>query len=151
MTVAENVETFPQPREGNYHVTRFNALRHGLLSQYAVLPWEDGEEYRSLLDALIAGRPRSTLLKSWRASSGASGACAWAKPPRIIAPSDTQPTLLETPQKRRSSTGEGEGSTGEAIRATDEQTAADFANVKADQAMTEEALRMLTTADLGEI
>ena len=54
MTVTENVETFPQTREGNYQITRFNALRHGLLSQYAVLPWEDGEEYRSLLDALMA-------------------------------------------------------------------------------------------------
>ncbi len=34
MTVAENVETLPQPRGGNYEVARFNALRHGLLSQY---------------------------------------------------------------------------------------------------------------------
>jgi hypothetical protein len=39
MTVAENVETLPQPRGGNYEVARFNALRHGLLSQYTVLPW----------------------------------------------------------------------------------------------------------------
>jgi hypothetical protein len=40
MTVAKNVETLLQPRGGNYEVARFNALRYGVLSQYAVLPWK---------------------------------------------------------------------------------------------------------------
>jgi hypothetical protein len=35
-------------------VTRFNALRHGVLSRYTVLPWEDADEYRALLEALVA-------------------------------------------------------------------------------------------------
>jgi hypothetical protein len=35
-------------------VTRFNALRHGVLSRYTLLPWEDPDEYRRLLDALVA-------------------------------------------------------------------------------------------------
>jgi hypothetical protein len=39
---------------GGTEVTRFNALRHGLLSRYTVLPWEDGDEYHGLLDALVA-------------------------------------------------------------------------------------------------
>jgi len=34
--------------------TRFNALRHGVLSRYTVLPWEDEEEYRALVSALAA-------------------------------------------------------------------------------------------------
>ena len=34
-------------------VTRFNALRHGVLSRYTVLPWEDADEYRSVLEALV--------------------------------------------------------------------------------------------------
>lgn len=38
----------------SYEGTRFNALRHGVLSRYAVLPWEDAAEYRTLLDALVA-------------------------------------------------------------------------------------------------
>jgi hypothetical protein len=38
----------------SYEVTRFNALRHGVLSRYTVLPWEDEEEYCRLLDALVA-------------------------------------------------------------------------------------------------
>jgi hypothetical protein len=33
-------------------LTRFNALRHGVLSRYAVLPWEDADEYRALVAAL---------------------------------------------------------------------------------------------------
>jgi hypothetical protein len=37
-----------------YEITRFNALRHGVLSRYTVLPWEDQDEYCSLLDALVA-------------------------------------------------------------------------------------------------
>jgi hypothetical protein len=54
MSLAENVELLPQPPGGNYEVARFNALRHGVLSRHTVLPWEDGEEYRSLLEALVA-------------------------------------------------------------------------------------------------
>lgn len=54
MTVADNIETLPQSRTGDYEVARFNALRHGVLSQYTVLPWEDRNEYRALLEALIA-------------------------------------------------------------------------------------------------
>src|SRR3954470_18995973 len=35
-------------------ITRFNALRHGVLSRYTVLPWEDAGEYCALLAALVA-------------------------------------------------------------------------------------------------
>lgn len=52
--VAENVETLPQRRGGDYEIARFNALRHGVLSKYCVLPWEDGAEYEALLEALVA-------------------------------------------------------------------------------------------------
>src|SRR5438094_7382859 len=37
-----------------YEVTRFNALRHGVLSRYTVLPWEDADEYQALVAALVA-------------------------------------------------------------------------------------------------
>jgi hypothetical protein len=33
---------------------RFNALRHGLLSRFTVLPWEDEAEYEGVLKALVA-------------------------------------------------------------------------------------------------
>src|SRR3954469_13301768 len=35
-------------------MTRFNALRHGVLSRYTVLPWEEADEYDVLLAALVA-------------------------------------------------------------------------------------------------
>ena len=35
-------------------ITRFNALRHGVLSRYTVLPWEDEQEYRAVVSALVA-------------------------------------------------------------------------------------------------
>src|SRR5213076_3111663 len=35
-------------------ITRFNALRHGVLSRYTVLPWEDAGEYHTLVAALVA-------------------------------------------------------------------------------------------------
>ena len=34
-------------------LTRFNALRHGVLSRYTVLPWEDAGEYHALVAALV--------------------------------------------------------------------------------------------------
>lgn len=37
---------------GGTDITRFNALRHGVLSRYMVLPWEDADEYHTLVAAL---------------------------------------------------------------------------------------------------
>ena len=37
MSLAANVEKLPQTRGGNYEFARFNALRHGVLSQHTVL------------------------------------------------------------------------------------------------------------------
>jgi hypothetical protein len=34
-------------------ITRFNALRQGLLSRYTVLPWEDADEYQAIVTALV--------------------------------------------------------------------------------------------------
>jgi hypothetical protein len=39
---------------GGTEITRFNALRHGMLSRDTVLPWEDADEYRALVAALVA-------------------------------------------------------------------------------------------------
>jgi len=49
-------ETTPDlPAEtGGTDITRFNALRHGVLSRYTVLPWENADEYRALVAALTA-------------------------------------------------------------------------------------------------
>ena len=39
---------------GGTEITRFNALRHGVLSRYTVLPWEDAAEYGDLVASLVA-------------------------------------------------------------------------------------------------
>ena len=39
---------------GGAEITRFNALRHGVLSRYTVLPWEDAAEYRDLVASPVA-------------------------------------------------------------------------------------------------
>jgi len=44
-------------KAGNgYADSRFNATKHGILSRYTVLPWEDREEYENLHQALIEER-----------------------------------------------------------------------------------------------
>ncbi len=52
------MSAMPQPAaavpNASYEETRFNALHHGVLSRYAVLPWEDRGEYQALVDALVA-------------------------------------------------------------------------------------------------
>ena len=35
-------------------LTRFHALRHGVLSRYTVLPWENADEYHAIVAALVA-------------------------------------------------------------------------------------------------
>ncbi len=51
--MTDSTATLPSQSDG-YEVTRFNALTHGILSRYTVLPWEDAGEYEILLNALIA-------------------------------------------------------------------------------------------------
>jgi hypothetical protein len=41
-----------QVLDGGYDASRFNALRHGVLSAHTVLSWEDKAEYEALLSAL---------------------------------------------------------------------------------------------------
>lgn len=36
-----------------YAAVRFNAIKHGILSRYVVLPYEDADEFGRLLDALV--------------------------------------------------------------------------------------------------
>jgi hypothetical protein len=48
------LKSTPPAATGGTEVTRFNALRHGILSRYTVLPWEDADEYRATVDALVA-------------------------------------------------------------------------------------------------
>jgi hypothetical protein len=62
MTLDRDVEGPERQRFGDYEITRFNALRHGVLSRYTVLPWEDENEYRALVEALVVDhRPQGPI------------------------------------------------------------------------------------------
>jgi hypothetical protein len=47
-------KVLPPARQDNYGSSRFNALRHGLTSQYLILPGEDESAYNTLLEAVVA-------------------------------------------------------------------------------------------------
>jgi len=50
--MTETIPTLPAESDGT-QIARFNALKHGILSRYTVLPWEDANEYRALLESLV--------------------------------------------------------------------------------------------------
>ena len=153
MSFVENVATLPQARDGNYEFARFNALRHGVLSQYTVLPWEDLGEYRALVEALAAehgpqGPTEEHLVEKlagviWRKRRLRLGEAAAHH--RALRRS-TDP-LGETAKAAlvHVASDEDNHPVTDAIAATDEQTAADVTDVESDQAMTEEALGLLET------
>jgi hypothetical protein len=43
-----------KPSTSTETAATFNAVRHGVLSRYIVLPWEDADEYHARLEALVA-------------------------------------------------------------------------------------------------
>jgi hypothetical protein len=153
MTAAVNAELLPPPRGGDYEATRFNALRHGVLSRYTVLPWEDGSEYRVLLEALVAehtprGPTEEHLVEElacviWRKRRLRLGESAAHH--RALKHS-TEP-YRETAKAALIHLVAGDDVEKEAvidaITATEEQTAADLTDLESDQDMTEEALRLL--------
>ncbi len=51
--MTSTTQTLPA-ETGGTDITRFNALRHGVLSRYTVLPWENADEYRAVVEALVA-------------------------------------------------------------------------------------------------
>jgi hypothetical protein len=53
LTMTRATQTLPAETSGT-DITRFNALRHGVLSRYTVLPWEHADEYQAIVTALVA-------------------------------------------------------------------------------------------------
>jgi hypothetical protein len=151
MTVADSTEVLPPARGGNYEAARFNALRHGLLSQYTVLPWEDREEYRALIEALVCeheprGPTEEHLVEElagviWRKRRLRLGECA-AHHRALKRSTDPYHQTARAALIHLGGDVEKE-SVSDAITATEERTAADLADLESDQAMTEEALRLL--------
>jgi hypothetical protein len=147
--------TEPEPtvgaETGNTDVTRFNALKHGVLSRYTVLPWEDADEYRALVAALAAehapqGPTEEHLVEElagilWRkrrlrlaeAAAYRRGLEATLSPFSETAQSAL--VQIDAPDKS--------GWVANAIRATPSETQEDIADLEEDQAMTKRALEVL--------
>ncbi len=142
-----------------YEGTRFNALQHGVLSRYAVLPWEDRSEYHALLDGLVAehapqGPTEEHLVEElagiiWRKRRlRLAEAAIYRKRLRNDATSTYEPeqivgaALLPVAGNHKVKV-----DIPQAFTATPADTARDLRDVKRDQTMTCQALRIL---DAGE-
>jgi hypothetical protein len=146
------IETLPAATGGT-EITRFNALRHGVLSRYTVLPWEDADEYRVLVAALARehapeGPTEEHLVEElagilWRkrrlrlaeAAAHRRGLEATLSPYRETVKS----ALVHLDASNNSEW------VVNAIRATPTDTEEDIAEMVADEAMTRRALDLLGT------
>jgi hypothetical protein len=136
-----------------YALTRFNALRHGVLSRYTILPWEDPDEYRQLLDDLVAahnpdGPVEEHLVEElagviWRKRRlrMAEGAAFQRGLKSALRPfnSTVETALAHVGGAER----EGYERPIDAIHATGEETREELADLKQDEAKTGKALRVL--------
>ena len=79
----------PTAETGGTEITRFNALRHGVLSRYTVYPGRTPTSIArwsrlSLPSTRRRDQPRSIWLKNWPASYGANVVCDWPRQLLII-------------------------------------------------------------------
>src|ERR1700733_13570586 len=146
----ETKSTLPA-KIGGAEITRFNALRHGVLSRYTVLPWEDAAEYRDLVVSLVAehapqGPTEEHLVEElagilWRKRRlrlaeaaahrhGLEGALStYSKTVKVA--------LVHVDDEVRSEW------VADASRAPAGGTEADIADMEADEAMTRRAIKLL--------
>jgi hypothetical protein len=132
-------------------ITRFNALRHGILSRYTVLPWEDKNEYNALLAALVAehnplGPTEEHLVEELVG-------ILWRKRRLRLAEAaahqhgldDATEPFRGTVKAALSHLGGGKQTedVNTSIRATPEQTSEDHNDLNEDEAMTANALKLL--------
>ena len=149
------MDTMSAPAEvvapGNYGVTRFNALRHGILSRYTVLPWEDEAEYQTLLGALVAehapvGPTEEHLVEElagiiWRKRRlrMAEAAVYREKLRHDATTYNGSDHIAGAALLPVTGDAEGKASFSQAIAATPADTARDLRDTKRDQGMTQRA------------
>ncbi len=135
----------------NYAVTRFNALQHGVLSRYTVLPWENEGEYRELLDALVEEHAPHGLTEEHLVEELAG--VIWRKRRlRLAEAAAHQHGLNDTTDSFRDTvkaavvhvqTGRQDWSVTDAIHATPQNSSETIADLEEDEAMTAKALKLL--------
>ena len=136
---------------GSFDITRFNALRHGVLSRYTVLPWEDVGEYRALLEAFAEEHAPQGPTEEHLVEELAG--IVWRKRRLRLAEAAAYrrglEDTLEPYQKtvraalvHLDATDETERVV-DSIRATEADTATELADMEADETMTRHALDLL--------
>jgi hypothetical protein len=136
---------------GGTENTRFNALKHGVLSRYTVLPWEDADEYQTLVAALLAEHAPQGPTEEHLVEELAG--ILWRKRRLRLAEAAAQRRGLErTLESYRETvkvalvhldaTDQLERVV-DAIRATQSETQKDIAEMGEDEAMTRRALDLL--------
>jgi hypothetical protein len=122
-----------------------------VLSQYTVLPWEDSEEYRALIEALVAEHEPQGPTEEHLVEELAG--IIWRKRRLRMAESAIHHRALEDATDPYHGTakaalvhvaepGKSE-SVADAIRASEAETADDYADLESDRAMTEAAITLL--------
>ncbi len=133
----------------SYAGTRFNAVKHAVLSRYTVLPWEDAGEYEGLFSALVEEHmpegPTETHLVEEVAG------IVWRKRRLRLAEASAMREGLHRATQSYSDSGEAAlvcvsgagGDVGEALRATPEQTDQELGENRKAWRAAEKALSIL--------
>ena len=148
--MTKTTQTLPA-ETGGTEITRFNALQHGVLSRYTVLPWESADEYRAVVEALVAEHAPEGPTEEHLVEEIAG--IMWRKRRLRLAEAAAHRRGLEgTLASYRETvkvalvhldtTGQSERVV-DAIRATAADTDEDIADMEADEAMTRHALELL--------
>ena len=165
------MNTLPSPvtlvPNSSYETTRFNALRHGVLSRHTVLPWEDRSEYQTPARR-AGGRARAGWtdrrtprrgtgwdhLAEAPAADGGGGRVSGEAPSRrdghqapehlaAAAGYQTPDHLVGAALLPLTGSAEGKANIPQALVATPAGTARDLRDVKRDQTMTRHAWNIL--------
>jgi hypothetical protein len=136
---------------GGTEITRFNALKHGVLSRYTVLPWEDAAEYRDLVAGLAAehapqGPTEEHLIEElagifWRKRRLRLAEAA-AHRRGLSATTSPDGYTVNRALVLNDCSGQSEW-VGNAIRATASDTQDDIEDTEQDEALTRRALDLL--------
>jgi hypothetical protein len=132
-------------------LVRFNATRHGVLSRYTVLPWEDPAEYGAILDALHAEHAPQGPTEEHLVEELAG--IVWRKRRLRLAEAaahrrglyDTMDSYSKTAKVALAHLHHGQHAEGvdEAIRDAAADTDEAMRDLKADEAMTRKALDLM--------
>lgn len=148
--MTEMDKTLPTENTGT-EITRFNALKHGILSRYTVLPWEDEGEYQALVEALTAEHTPHGPTEEHLVEELAG--ILWRKRRLRLAEAAAYQRGLQRTTEPFSETGNAAlahllssrdiGNVNEAISATSEDTADETTDLEDDLVMTGKALAIL--------